>query len=172
MVMKVDVHSICQIPKFNLSCWGCCGRGFRSQKDVERQIEKNTFEFKKIKVPSSIRLLMFRDRFSDDNWDVSSSGVCSNLVKFKNGVYACPLHKYINDLVSKKEFLAIHKKDLRWEHCDVNFECESVILFDNLSDDIKEEYIEWLSNHKFNHYEYSIGNIEGTSIRKFLDERE
>jgi len=166
----VNTHIICQIPELKLSCWGCCGRDFTNREDIEKQIKINTFEFKKILIPSSLRLLVFRDRFSENCWDVSKSGLCSNLVKFNNGVHACPLHKDINKIVPKNEFLQISKKDLRCDQCDVNYKCETAIWFDLFSESQKKEYVQWLSEQNFDHYEYSIGNVEGKIIRKFLDE--
>lgn len=169
--MDVKTSIICQIPELKLSCWGCCGRNFGSKVEIEQQIKINTFEFKQIKVPSSVKLLIFRDRFDKDPFAVSGSGICTNLVKFENGMYACPLHENINDIVDTKEFLKISKKDLRWGHCDVNCLCESVILFKMFSDEQKKEYFAWISKQNFNHYTYSMGNINGYWIRKFLDER-
>ncbi len=165
----VCTYSVCQLK--NISCFGCCGRKFKSKASVTKQINSNTYEFRKIRVVSSLNLLRFRDRFSDDNWAVSDSGVCTNLVKFDNGVFACPLHKNINDLVDKKEFLFISQKDLRWGHCDVNFECETVKIYKRLDDKIKKEYIEWLLKlTDIDDYSYSVLNVDGVLIKRFLRE--
>lgn len=143
--IDVDNVLLCQIPELGFSCWGCCGRNFKSRKAVERDIRLNTLEFRKIKIPSTIRLLEFRDRLSDDSYDLMPSGICSNLVDFGDGVFACPLHSKINEVVSKDKFLAIHKKDLRVNHCDVNYECESFILWKRFSKRQKRDYLKWLS---------------------------
>ena len=168
--MKVDKYNLCQPGTNNLSCFGCCGRDFTCKKEVLDEIDQNTKIFRNIKVPSTCNLLAFRDRLSDDNWEVTGSGVCSNLIKFNNGKFACPLHKFINDIVPKNDFLAIHKKDLRWGHCDVNYECESIIFWKQLNDLQKEQYFKWLKKQNYDTYDYSVGLVTGVLIRKFFDE--
>lgn len=171
--MSVDVYSICQLKKNDgkiISCYGCCGRDFKTQKEIEKDIDKNTSVFKFIKIPSTLRLLIFRDRLSENPDDLNPSGICSNLVKFDDGIIACPLHKDINKLVSKKEFLAIHKKDLRYNHCDVNFECETVLIWQKLSENQRTEYLEWLKSRSLDTYNYSVKNVYGDLIKEFMDE--
>lgn len=170
---KFDVENQfpCQLPQVKLSCWGCCGREFKSRKEVERDIAINTFEFLKIKIPSTLRLLQYRDRFDEDSNVLTSSGICSNLVDFKDGCLACPLHDRINDVVSKKKFLAIHKKDLRYKYCDIFFECDTVKIWKKFSKKEREKFVLWLEKQKFVHYDYSVGNVEGVHIRKYLEEK-
>lgn len=163
--------NICQVPHLKLSCYGCCGRNFKSKEELERDIKLNTIDFFSIKIPSTLRLLQFRDRLSDNPDDLMPSGICSNLVDFGNGIIACPLHKDIQKIVPKNKVLFIHKKDLRINHCDVNHECETYIFFNYFSQNQKEEYINWLSKQKLNNYEYSVQNNKGIIIRKFMQEK-
>lgn len=163
----------CQIPQLKLSCYGCCGRSFKSKKDVEEDIKNNTLDFKQIKTPSTFRLLQFRDRLSENPDVLTKSGVCSNLVDFKDNCVACPLHYAINEIVSKDKFLAIHKKDLRFNHCDINFECETFIFWKHFSEKQKREYLEYLSKQNYDKdlYLYSTENLDGIMIKKFMDEK-
>ena len=166
--MDVDEYAICQLPEIKLSCYGCCGRAFKSKEDVEKDIDDNSRDFFKIHVPSTVRLIDFRDRLSKDNWKVKNSGICSNLVKFRCGIIACPLHKSINKLISTDEFFAIHKKDLRFGHCDVNFECESVKIFKKLSQEQRKAFLDWVKKQDFDSYRYSKLTVDGILLRNFL----
>ena len=166
--MRVDEYAICQIPEINLSCYGCCGRHLKSKEAVEKDIEENTRDFSRIDIPSTVRLLDFRDRFSKDNGDVKGSGICSNLVKFRCGVVACPLHKLINKIVPADEFMAIHRKDLRWGHCDVNFECRSVKIFKKLPEDERRRFLNWIREQRFDNYKYSKLMVDGVLIKRYL----
>ncbi len=169
--MITETHKVCQPTHLKISCFGCCGRNFKSKELVLKDIDLNTADFKQIKIPSTLRLLQFRDRLSEDMWAVMPSGVCSNVVKFGEQTYACPLHKNINKLIPKKQFLALHKKDLRQGHCDVNFECDTVHIFKLLSEKQKQEYLEWLKTQNLNDaYEYSTANVKAKLIYKFLGE--
>ncbi len=173
-IMKFNVEEIvpCQLKHIKLSCWGCCGRNYKSQKKVERDIFHNTERFKKLgKVPSTLRLLQFRDRLDPDPFVVKISGICSNLVKFDNGVYACPLHPMINEIVPKEEYNLIAKKDLRQNYCDVHHECEALRQWQKMSKEQKEELIHWIEKQNFDHYSYSIANGENQLIWNFLDEK-
>lgn len=162
----------CQIQQLSLSCYGCCGRDWKNKTQIINDLEKNTKEFESIKQKTTLNLLRFRDRLSDDPNELTPSGLCSNLVKFKNKCIACPLHPKINKLVSKKEYRYPNEKlDLRINHCDVNYECETFIFWKLLTDKQKLEFVNWVKKEKLQHFEYSQGNIDGTLIRKFLDEK-
>lgn len=166
----VDTHFICQIKEINLSCWGCCGRDFKNQKEIEKDILENTIVFNKINFPMCFNLLNFRDRFSKNSFDLKKSGICSNLVYFKKeNIFACPLHKNINKLIGKNVVFNKNKKDLRYGHCDVNYKCITVKIFENFSKKEKKDYILWIKKQNFNHYKYSIGNVNGTIIKKYLN---
>jgi hypothetical protein len=167
---KINVDEIvpCQLPFFKLSCYGCCGRNFKSKKEVEKDIEENTKEFNKISQKSLFRMLLFRDRFSKNPYDLKKSGVCSNLVNFSNCV-ACPLHPLINKIVSKEEYKYPNtKKDLRFGHCDVNYECETFMYWKTLSKKEKMIFIEWIGKNYDDNYIYSIENVEGILLQRYL----
>jgi len=161
----------CQIRELNLSCYGCCGRDFKDEKAVNKDLEINTYEFSLLDEYDKKELLTFRDRLSDNRWDLTPSGLCANLVDFGNGCVACPLHNLINEILPKKIYVAPNE-DLRIGHCDENYECETLILWKQLSENQKEKYVEWLSNKKkdLNTYIYSMKNHEGILIKEFLDE--
>jgi len=170
---KIDIKNLypCQLPFLNLSCFGCCGRKFKSEKEITKDINKNTKEFNKIKQKSILRLLQFRDRLSENPDELKPSGVCSNLVKFNSNCIACPLHPMIQKIVDKDKFLQPTKKDLRINHCDINYECETLIFWKILTDEQKIEFIKWVTKQNYSHYKYSVENIEGVAIRKFFDEK-
>lgn len=158
----------CQLPHLKLSCYGCCGRDFKSREDIERDIAINTKEFKKIKTPSTLRLLQFRDRLSTNPDDLTPSGVCSNLVDFGDGCIACPLHNLAKNLVPKGKFTQLHRKDLRINHCDVNYECKTFKFWKGLSDDKKRKFVEWVEKQDLDTYTYSMGNISGNILKDFI----
>lgn len=174
MDINIDVNKIvpCQIPQLKLSCYGCCGRNFKSKDAILKDLKLNTKDFEKIKTPSTFRLLQFRDRLSENPDELTPSGLCSNLVDFGDNCIACPLHYAINKVVSKKKFLAIHKKDLRISHCDVNFECETFIFWKIFSERQKKEFVNWISNRSYDKdlYIYSTLNLNGKIIKEFMDE--
>lgn len=157
----------CQLKELNLSCWGCCGRDFKSKDEIEKDIKINTQDFKQIKIHSTLRYLQFRDRFSENPDDLTPSGICSNAVDFGKGCIACPLHPKINKLIDKSKVKLYTNKDLRYNYCDINYECETLKAWFNMGNKEKENFILWAKNKKFNHYTYSIGNIEGTNIKEF-----
>ncbi len=168
---KIKPSFPCQIIVLNLSCWGCCGRKFKSKKEVEKDIEINTYEFSFLKKYDEKELLIFRDRLSKNKWDLTPSGICSNLIDFDNGCYACPLHNKINEIIPKEKFVTTNK-DLRIGHCDEKYECETLILWKNFTKEQKEKYIKFLSKKiPINHYEYSTKNLNGILIKEFLNEK-
>jgi len=158
----------CQILELNLSCFGCCRRDWKSKKLIFEDLNENTKEFNKIKQKSILRLLEFRDRLSENPDDLTNSGLCSNLIQFKNNIIACPLHPQIQKLIPKSIFLAPHKKDLRVNHCDINYECETFKLWKKLSKTEKEKFIEFIKKEKQDPYSYSIKNVNGVNVKKYL----
>lgn len=160
----------CQISHLNLSCFGCCGRDFKSKKLVLEELKKNTLEFNNIKIKSTLRLLHFRDRFSSNPWAVTKSGLCSNIVEFENGIIACPLHPKINEVVSSKFFNLPNKKlDLRIKHCGVDYQCDTFNQWLKMTDVDREKLVLWIEKQKFENYEYSVENGEDRLIKNFLD---
>lgn len=171
---KIDINKTfpCQLPHIKLSCFGCCGRNFKSKKEVLNDIKKNTKEFNLIKEKSILRLLQFRDRLSENPDELQKSGICSNLIEFENKCTACPLHPKINKIVDKKIFLYPTKKDLRINHCDINYECETYIFWKTMTNEQKIKYIKWVEKQNYDNYTYSTENIEGVLIKKFFKEED
>ena len=163
----------CQIKELNLSCFGCCGRDFKSREEVDRDLEKIKISFDNIKIKSGFRMLNFRDRFSPDPDDVMPSGICSNVVKFDSSCIACPLHPLINNLVSKKEYKLPFKKkkDARINYCDENYECLTFKYYKNFSLEERREFILWVKEKNYDYYSYSKENGEDKLILKFLAEK-
>jgi len=158
----------CQLPHIKLSCYGCCGRDWKSKKEILEDLKKNTKDFKAIRQKSSsLSLLMFRDRLSYNPDDLTPSGLCSNVVDFGKGCVACPLHPKINDLVPKDDFLAIHKKDLRINHCDENYECTTFLAWKNMSLEERKKFVDWIEKQNYDHHDYSVDNVFGEILRKF-----
>jgi hypothetical protein len=161
----------CQIPDLKLSCWGCCGRCYKSKNQVESDIKINTKKFFKLgKMPSTIRLLQYRDRFDPDPWKVKSSGICSNLVYFGENIYACPLHPFINELIDEKKYKLLTKKDLRYKYCDVNHECDTFVFWKTANDIEKRKLLEWIKKQKYDHYNFSIENVDGVLMTRYRKE--
>ncbi len=171
--IKENIDNIfpCQLPFLKLSCFGCCGRDWKNKNEILKDLKENTKEFNSIKHKSIIKLLEFRDRLSSNPDDLKPSGLCSNIVDFGNNCIACPLHPKINEIIDKKTFLFPTKKDLRINHCDVNYECETLTFWKIMKKQDKIEFIKWIEKKKYSNYQYSIENVEGISIRKFLDEK-
>lgn len=166
----------CQISELGLSCYGCCGRDFKSKKEVEKDLEKNSYEFKKIKHPTKFKLLQFRDRLSDDPDIVQPSGLCSNVVQFNKTCTACPLHPLINKLIEKKKYNypfnkkkhTSQTKDPRFGYCDINYECATFKYFKHFSDKQKREFVNWVKENNYNNYSYSMDNGDNILIEKFM----
>lgn len=160
----------CQLQMLNLSCFGCCGRRYKSKEEIFKDLANNTKEFNKIKFKHSLNLLKFRDRLSDDPWKTTNSGICSNLVKFSNQIIVCPLHPKINKIIPKTIFNLVNNKfDLRKGHCDVNYECKLFKAWKNFSNEQRLKFIEFVKNQNFDNYSFSIANVEDTNLYNFLD---
>jgi hypothetical protein len=165
----------CQIPELALSCYGCCGNTFTGKKKVEKDIVQNTIELEEFIENNDFEsredaLNHFRDRYSGET--LGPSGLCLNLVQFKSGCLACPLHNMINELVPKEEYVG-PKEDLRQVPCDVNYECKTFKIWAAMGQEQRSEYVSWLSKRidSINHYSYSMGNHDGKYIEQFLKER-
>lgn len=162
----------CQIKELNLSCFGCCGRDFKSREEVDRDLNIIKKSFDKVKPKSGFRMVSFRDRFSPDPDDVMDSGICSNVVKFDSGCIACPLHPLINKLVEKKEYKFPFKKnrDPRINYCDENYECLTFKYYKHFSFKQKKEFVSWVKSNNYDYYSYSKENGEDKLIIKFMEE--
>lgn len=166
---KLKTKFPCQILDGNkiLSCYGCCGRDWRSKEEILSDLAQNSQDFEKIKHKTQLRLLQFRDRLSENPDELTPSGLCSNLVKFNSGCIACPLHPKINEIVDKKEYRAPHKKDLRINHCDIHYQCPTFDWWLEASDEEKENFVSWVLKQNYEAYEYSEENVFGKLLEKF-----
>ena len=159
----------CQLPHIKLSCWGCCGDEFQSKKEVENDIKINTYEFNLIKNPSVKDLIDYKTRFHKDPNALTPSGICSNLVNFGDGCYACPIHPKINDVVPKeiytlpKEFV---KKDIRINYCADKYECITFKIWKTLTNEQRKKYIDWIEKQNLDHYDYSLKTHEGDFLKE------
>lgn len=162
----------CQIPELKLSCYGCCSPDLGTKKELEIDIEQNTIEFDQIslnpKKPTKKELIKFKTRFAPE--EVPKSGICFNLIDFGNSCLACPLHNKINEIISKEKYLG-PKEDLRINHCDINYECETFKLWKLVPQSQRLEYIKFLKNKKLNHYKYSTGNLKAKYLKEFFKKR-
>jgi hypothetical protein len=164
----------CQLKDLNLSCYGCCGVDFGDECDVEGDLFLNTSDFNKIKsdnenLNNEEKLKKFRDRYDDSQ--VGASGVCMNLVDFGGGCEACPLHPFINKIVSKEQTVA-PSSDLRVGYCDTKYECETVKFWNYMKIDQRKEFFEFVKSKNFSNYEYSMKNESGELIKEFLSRNE
>lgn len=168
--MKYLPEFPCQIEELGLSCFGCCGRSFKTKNEVDRDLNVISKSFNKIKYKSTFRMLNFRDRYSPDPDDVMPSGICSNIVKFDSGCIACPLHPLINKLVKKEEYKFPFKKnkDPRINYCDENYQCLTFKYYMNFSTKQKIEFVSWVKEKNYDYYSYSHENGENILIKKFM----
>ena len=128
---------------------GCCGHDFGSVKEVKEAIKRNTIEFKKIN-----NLRKFRDRA--DKWDLNQ-GVCRNVVKMGKRVY-CPLHPGCNA-----------GRDLRRDHCDTDYLCETAQKFKKFSKKKQKEFLGFVKDKKMDTIEYGIKIDDGSLMKEFLE---
>lgn len=168
----------CQIPQLGISCYGCCGRDFKSREEVERDLAINTKEFNSITHPTRYKMMLFRDRLSSDPDIVTPSGLCSNAVRFNSTCTACPLHPLINKLIDKRKYnFPFNKKkhtsqtrDPRQGYCDIHYECATFKYYKHFSYEQKQAYIKWVRDKKFDNYTYSMKNGDNILIKEFMEE--
>lgn len=162
----------CQLSELNLSCFGCCGRDFKSKKEVDKDLEKIKKNFDKIRFKSSFRMTVFRDRLNPDPDVLMKSGICSNVVKFDSGCIACPLHPKINSLIKKEEYRFPYKKNIdpRINYCDENYQCLTFKYYEKFSVEQKKIFILWVKNKGYDYYKYSKENGENKLILEFLND--
>lgn len=167
---KINVDEIvpCQVRALGLSCYGCCGHDWQSQKEIENDIAHNTSDFNQIYEELEGDLEFFRDRY--EKYEMSNSGLCFNMVEFSNKCLACPLHPRVNEIVSVDEVIAPNK-DLRVGQCDVDYECETVRYWNLFGKEQKEEFVEFLKSKNMNNYDFSMQNASGELIKEFLTNR-
>jgi len=140
---------LCQ---WNGGCMGCCGNNYPSVKLVARAISDNTREFNSCDSASENDLLRFRDRALATNLRY---GVCRNLI-VREGKMLCPLHPLLNK-----------GKDLRIGHCDVDYFCETALVFAQWNDLKKKNFLEFIDLKKLNNISYSLKMVEGELLNEF-----
>ena len=159
----------CQLKQIGLSCYGCCGVDFGNKDEVEIDLELNTLDYNKAKSESDNNidnLKKFRDRFSDA--EVGSSGVCMNLVDFGSGCAACPLHPFVNKIVTKSKTVAPNE-DLRVGYCDTNYKCDTLKFWNYMKLEQRKEFVEFVKLKKYDKHEYSMKNESGELIKDFMN---
>lgn len=146
----VDDICLCQLDYsgMKLSCYGCCGHDFESEKEVLDAIHKNTLEYGAFdNIPD------FKARF--EKGSLRKAGVCRNLVN-KNDRVLCPLHPIVNG-----------KKDYRLGHCDTTHECRALFEFNAWDSEMKKKFLDYLLEMDLTDYLYSIGMDSGSFLEDF-----
>ncbi|MFA6088556.1 MAG: hypothetical protein WC755_01705 [Candidatus Woesearchaeota archaeon] len=150
--------NLCQIKQLGLSCFGCCGFDFTTKKDVLDTIKQNTIDFENFKNEKD-GLKKYRDRYKklaeDGEWELSKSGICYNLI-VKEGAFVCPLHAMQNQGI-----------DLRHDHCDLNYNCKTVFIFDKWDKNKQNTFIEFIKSKKLSSYEYSKLMFKNKLLNEF-----
>ena len=158
----------CQLKDLNLSCYGCCRNGISSSNQIKTDLLQNNIDFKKYfldREMSSDNLVKFRNRYSIK--ETLNSGVCRNLVDFGSGCVACPLHPFVNSIVSKVKTIA-PKEDLRVGFCDTKFECDTLKVWSTMNLSKRKQFIRFLESKKLNNHSYSMSNIDGNLIQEYF----
>lgn len=135
---------LCQ---YNGGCMGCCGHDFKSIDSVRDAVKKNTLEFKQFN-----NLKKFRDRA--DKWDLRS-GVCRNVIMLNNKVF-CPLHPKKNQ-----------GQDLREDHCDTDYFCQTAKEFSKWTKTKKEKFLRFIKNKHLDPIEYGVRIDNGELLKEF-----
>ena len=132
---------------------GCCGHDFISKQKIKEAIDQNTKEFNSSNPQTEEKFIQFRDR--RQSMDLRD-GVCRNLIEEK-GCFLCPLHP------------ARHQgKDLRIGHCDTNYLCKTAKKFEHWDDDLKKEFLRFISNKNLDNVTYSMKMDDNSLLREFL----
>ena len=157
-------NSLC---KFNgVSCIGCCGHTFKSKKEIERDLKKNTNDFRKFR-----KLEKFRDRVPRHR--LRASGICYNLILKPKKSEAFLGPKNPKDFLGNSNIIcplhpAVCGRELRKDHCDKDFLCKSAKKFHGWSDEKRKKFLKFLKDKNLDWYDYSIGMEDN----RFLDEFE
>lgn len=139
---------LCQL---NGGCMGCCGHDFGTKEQIVQAIKSNTHEFKQANPQTEIEFTKFRDRRpSSDLRD----GVCRNLVE-TNCIH-CPLHP------------AIHGKDYRIGHCNVNYLCKTAREFAIWDKKKQNKFIKFIESKQLDNIEYSVQMDNGKLMQAFI----
>lgn len=136
---------------------GCCGHDFPSVQSIRDAIRENTVEFRSARPQSEVDFHTFRDRRSPMDL---RKGVCRNLIT-ENGCTLCPLHP------------ARHQgKDLRINHCDIDYLCKTAKTFAKWSPEKQEEFIKFIQNQNLDNITYSLKMDRGIILKEFCDKEE
>ncbi len=142
---------LCQL---NGGCMGCCGHDFGTKEQIKEAIRENTTEFLASNPKTEQQFLAFRDRAHP--FDLRY-GVCRNLIEEK-GCNLCPLHP------------TRHRgKDLRINHCDVNYLCKTATLFAMWNKQRQAEFIQFIENKKLDNLTYSIVMDNNSLLGEFVE---
>ncbi len=147
--MKNYIKSnVCQIG--NLTCFGCCGRNYKTRKEVVDRIIKNTKEYEE-HIEKGKQLSEFINRYND----VHHSGVCHNVILKHNKVF-CPAHPELNK-----------GNDIRIGYCDIHYLCKAAFCYKQWSDDKKKKFVEFIKNKNLDWFEFSIGMDNDSLLKEF-----
>ncbi|MBI2102315.1 hypothetical protein HYT55_00615 [Candidatus Woesearchaeota archaeon] len=134
-------------------CMGCCGHDYPSAEKIRDAIRENTTEFKAANPQTEQEFLQFRDRRSPMDLRF---GVCRNLI-LESGCNFCPLHP------------ARHQgKDLRINHCDINYLCKTAKIFETWSDEKQQRFVLFIESKKLDNITYSLKMDKSLLLNEFL----
>jgi len=131
-----------------MSCYGCCGHGYKGKEAVLADIKENTVDLSRAK-----NLIEFKRRYP--SWVLGDSGICRNLVQ-KGKKTFCPLHPAKNK-----------GEDLRKGHCDVNHLCRTFRHFLTWDEEKKNKFIGFILAKNLDNHDYSMGMDSGKLLREF-----
>ena len=86
---------------------------------------------------------------------------------FGDGCAACPLHPFVNSIVSKSKTIA-PKEDLRVGFCDTKFECDTLKFWSSMNLIQRKQFIRFLESKKLDNHIYSMENINGNLIQEYF----
>lgn len=139
---------LCQL---NGGCMGCCGHDFINKEKIAEAIRKNTTEFKAKNPKTEQEFIAFRDREHPSNL---RHGVCRNLIE-EDGCFLCPLHP------------ARHDKDLRVNHCDINYLCKTAKQFAQWDEHTQRSFLYFIESKELDHLDYSIKMDNNELLQEF-----
>lgn len=140
---------LCQI---NGGCMGCCGHNYISKEMIREAIKFNTIEFSDFK-HNDEGLLAFRDRAYKRDLRY---GVCRNLIE-KNGQVLCPLHP------------AVCGKELRQDHCDIYYLCDTARKFAKWSEEKRVKFLDFVKSKNLDSIEYSMKMDDNSLLKEFQE---
>ncbi len=136
--------NLCQLG--NLSCFGCCGRDWTTEKEVLLQIGINSDVYKHVS----------REDFSRRGEKVlSDCGGCKSLIK-KDDRVVCGLHPELND-----------GKDYRDKVCEKNYLCNAFKKFMKWDKKKQDKFVKFILKKKLSNWDYSIGMDSDSFLKEF-----